>query len=152
MSKKSTPNNQWNNTHFYDNNMSKEVINIINRTIKSFNSVSSPEKLEGFKNLRKTLIEKGLTKNGIGYYDQMIDIYSTNITNKNKNITTTTPTTNYDPINKMDAIDLLYGIYIISLDNKDIIPILSEQLNDMRTGFCPQGRTIRLIQIIFSFG
>lgn len=58
---------------------------------------------------------------------------------------------NYDPINKLHALDLLYIVCEISLKNPEILELLEEQLNDMTTGFCPQGRTIRLYQIILPF-
>lgn len=36
-------------------------------------------------------------------------------------------------------------------DNPDFILLLEEQLIDMRTGFCPQGRTHRLYQLLLAF-
>lgn len=55
---------------------------------------------------------------------------------------------NFDQTNNLSAYDLLYLI-ALHFENIDI-PSLSEQLQDMSTGFCPQGRTIRLYQIIYS--
>lgn len=57
--------------------------------------------------------------------------------------------TNYDNTNKMSAYDLLYliGLNINIIDMTMII----EQLEDMKTGNCPQGRVIRLYHILETF-
>ena len=53
---------------------------------------------------------------------------------------------NYDNINNVDASDILAAILKKPYDN--IIDILQEQLADIwLLGQCPQGRTIRFIQI-----
>jgi len=127
-------------THFYDRKIPKDLINRLNDVIKTTKNISKDAKLLCFNNLRSELLLYKIVNNtGIEYYDRIILSYQTNKTD------------NYDSINKMNAIDLLYTIYLISIYNKDVIPILSEQLNDMKTGFCPQGRTIRFTQIIFCF-
>lgn len=60
----------------------------------------------------------------------------------------------YDPSNNIHVFDLLYIIEDVCRkyeDCSDIIKALTEQLEDMSTGMCPQGRTTRLYQIIYSF-
>ena len=57
----------------------------------------------------------------------------------------------YDPINKLHINDLLY-LCTFRIDNPCFIKLLQEQLIDMKTkGFCIQGRTVRLFQLINSF-
>lgn len=57
---------------------------------------------------------------------------------------------NYDKSNDIHAADLLY-ICVDFSTNKDFIELLRIQLTDMNTGFCPQGRTHRLFQLIMAF-
>lgn len=64
---------------------------------------------------------------------------------------------NYDHTNELWADDLLSYIsqkYITTLDEeakKDILLNIAIQLSDMTTGYCPQGRVIRLWQIVMLF-
>jgi hypothetical protein len=62
---------------------------------------------------------------------------------------------NYDPTNDLHAEDLLCifsHIYELEdTDKKDAIQMLCIQLEDMATGFCPQGRTTRLFQLVIAF-
>jgi hypothetical protein len=59
---------------------------------------------------------------------------------------------NFDPTNQLFADNLLFKICYIAKTNddivEDIIKMLALQLEDMGTGFCPQGRTTRLYQIL----
>lgn len=53
---------------------------------------------------------------------------------------------NFDPTNKMYAFDILY---LLALYKDQIsLLILEEQLAEMMSGFCPQGRVIRLYQVL----
>jgi hypothetical protein len=53
---------------------------------------------------------------------------------------------NYDDINKVDASDILAAILSKPYDN--LLDIMEEQLEDIwELGRCPQGRTIRFIQM-----
>ena len=127
------------NTHYYDNNMGKEVFEKINQFRNTKDEINKDEKLSCFNNMRVEL-ENIKTKDiAMKFYNQIIESY---IQEDGKN---------YDPINELDPIDLLYIIYIISKNNNTVISLLADQLEDMKTGFCPQGRTIRLVQIINSF-
>lgn len=57
---------------------------------------------------------------------------------------------NYDPTNKLKAGDILYKL-LIHVDNADFVKQLEEQLLDLRTGACPQGRSTRLFQLLSAF-
>jgi hypothetical protein len=57
---------------------------------------------------------------------------------------------NMDPSNNVDALEMLVFLSLLPPDN-DMYDVLTEQLLDMSTGPCPQGRTTRLCQVIFSF-
>lgn len=57
---------------------------------------------------------------------------------------------NYDASNDIWAEDLL-SLMMVMLENTAFLDQLEEQLCDMRTGFCPQGRTTRLWQVTLSF-
>lgn len=57
---------------------------------------------------------------------------------------------NYQVENDMDATDILSDILLCKLyqDNeRDMLPILEEQLADISMGHCPSGRTTRLFQV-----
>ena len=123
-------------THSYDNNISNDIYKYLEPLIIETKKVPRDDKLLLFDKLR-SLIKKD--KLATTYYDKIISDY---INNNNNNI---------DPINKLDAIDLLYIISLYQSEKQDITDLLIEQLRDMQTGFCPQGRTIRLIQIINLF-
>ena len=57
---------------------------------------------------------------------------------------------NIDPTNGLVADDLLCICWIYR-ENPDFMIELETQLQDMRTGFCPQGRTHRLFQVLMAF-
>ena len=57
---------------------------------------------------------------------------------------------NYDPSNNLWADDLICLGWNHRM-NVDFIRELELQLLDMRTGFCPQGRTHRLFQTLLAF-
>jgi hypothetical protein len=58
---------------------------------------------------------------------------------------------NQDTTNRISADEILLKIYNILSSNPQAIEIsiLESQLLEMRTGMCPQGRTIRLLQVLF---
>lgn len=63
---------------------------------------------------------------------------------------------NFDQTNRIDAtgiIVFLYELFLMESDKEkkaSIVKNLIEQLRDMSTGFCPQGRTHRMLQILTS--
>ena len=112
-------------THYYDNKISPDIIDIINKM-----DITNTD----LNQLRNKLIASKIDKTGLKYYDKII---------KNKD--------NYDPINKLDIIKMLHIINHISDNNSDILLILKEQLSDLKSGFCLQGRSIRLLQILIPY-
>ena len=58
---------------------------------------------------------------------------------------------NYDGTNNIHAEPLVLLILYLYKQDNDILVTLLEQLNDMHTGMCPQGRVIRLLQTISAF-
>lgn len=121
----------WTLTHSYDKNISPDLMKNINPYILDLKSISKDDKMLAFNTIKNKIKDKIAVK----YFDLIV--------NDDKN--------NYDPINNLDTIDLLYIVYFISLNNNNIIELLVDQLKDLQTGSCPQGRTIRLIQIIQPF-
>lgn len=57
---------------------------------------------------------------------------------------------NWDSTNRLYACDLLYAIVMNSSGNDELVSLLEAQLVDMQTGMCPQGRTTRLVQCLWS--
>lgn len=57
---------------------------------------------------------------------------------------------NYQIENNMDATDILSDILLSKVyqnNERDMLPILEEQLADISMGQCPSGRTTRLFQV-----
>ena len=64
---------------------------------------------------------------------------------------------NYDPTNDLHADDLLWlcGEILFgdtACDKLDFLALLTQQLHDMESGSCAQGRTSRLFQVVASYG
>ncbi len=57
---------------------------------------------------------------------------------------------NFDPTNNISADDLIALCWLYR-HNPNFIDELEIQLSDMTTGFCPQGRTHRLFQLVLAF-
>ena len=132
---------KWTETHFYDNNISKSIIESIQPLLIKSGTVSKEDKLVIFDDIRTLLTEIKTNEIGMKYYDQIIQSFMKDGEG------------NYDSTNKLDAIDLLYVICMLSvhMNNDSMLLLLKEQLEDLQSGFCPQGRTIRFMQIISSF-
>lgn len=63
---------------------------------------------------------------------------------------------NFDHTNHVDAVSILVAIYqkhkaANTETQKDLLEILKMQLEEMSSGFCPQGRCTRLLQVFFAF-
>jgi len=56
---------------------------------------------------------------------------------------------NNDTVNKLSVDKLLNEIAELStnIEDSDLV-VLEEQLSDMRTGMCPAGRSLRLVQVL----
>lgn len=57
---------------------------------------------------------------------------------------------NYDPDDDLHAYDLLEACATLGV-TQELVDVLTEQLRDMATGFCPQGRTHRLLSVFQAF-
>lgn len=113
-------------THYYDNKISPDIITLVSNF-----KIDDTSNLE---DLRNQLLKVNINKSDLMFYDKIL---------KNNN--------NYDPINKLDVIKLLHIVNYISKYNPDILEMLKEQLKDLKSGFCVQGRSIRLLQLIMSY-
>ena len=112
------------NTHFYDGKITNELP--IQKLMK--------EKQEYGQDLLDSC--KHIDKKAIKYLKTIVKDIGTP-----KNI---------DSTNKLNADDLLCLCWM-HRNNKDFIDELEIQLLDMATGFCPQGRTHRLYQLLLAF-
>ena len=123
-------------THYYDNKLGETVASL-KREIEEARSISDDIKKIEFEKLR-TLLTPKISPLGLAFFDALV----------------TGPPT-YDPINQLWSTDMLYLCCKFS-KNKDVnlgdlLECISSQFEDMSTGFCPQGQTIRLLQIVTSF-
>jgi hypothetical protein len=118
-------------THYYDGKLS--IDNIKNLTlIKEYTD-------EHKTTLAKTIIDEldmELSRTAKGYMDKIVnDIGKPG---------------NYESSNKLVADELLFLCWNYR-KNKEFIEAFNDQLEDMQTGFCPQGRTYRLYQLLLAF-
>ena len=113
--------------HIYDGNIEYKLSNQI---IELDTSIKLSKIL-----LDKDKLQSKLTLKALNYYNLMLNELNIN---------------NYDNKNNVMLIDLLY-LCSNKIDNDDFINMLNEQLEDMETGFCIQGRTTRLVQLLSAF-
>lgn len=120
------------NTHYYDGKLEN--------TIESYKDemnllIDCEEKiLFSINYLSEVCIQKGCTQKS------KLSLYK--IKNDRKG--------NIDNVNNLNAEILMYMIYkrIIDSDNDEYFELLNSQLDEMTSGLCPQGRCIRLLQIL----
>ena len=133
-----------NNTHYYDNKL-ENTLEILQPYLESSSVVNREQKLKDFAELRKLLLNNKREVLSLVYYDKLVEEYIKNDRG------------NYDPVNNIDSTDLLHVIFFLYYQEKDrefrenLLKLFKEQLYDMRTGFCQQGRSIRMIQTILPF-
>lgn len=127
------------NTHFYDGKLNETIryiFDILKTDLKTDPKTHPKNYPEYFAHLRSLFVPYS-TALSITYFDMLV---------KSPAI---------DPINNLDAEYLLYICSLIAIhpkvDQKDFFEIMNIQFEDMATGFCPQGQTIRLLQLIHSF-
>lgn len=124
-------------THFYDGKLIERKEEIKNFLLKA-SGVTIESKRVSFGILKSKLLERPLFMGiPVMFYDLLVNSSA------------------FDPTNQVKVDDLLYLCCLIS-ENKnvninDFLGILIIQLEDMATGFCPQGQTTRLLQIVLSF-
>jgi len=137
------------NTHFFDGKMEEVIGNYIYELTKA-NAVITSQKISLLEELFLTVTKHpSLTNQGRGCYNAiMISLKANGTTKSNRN-------QNYDSKNNLHADSLLCIIaQKISEGEKEEsfewLNLLVEQLNEMASGLCSQGRTTRLLQVIVS--
>lgn len=120
-------------THYYDNKIS-EPISIVKENLKFFKEIYPYEKkkIELFEEFKELFISG---KRGYTFFEGIYKDYLAKNTN------------NYDPLNDIYADDILFLILICLKYREMDCNILYEQFEEMGTGFCPQGRVNRLLQV-----
>ena len=122
------------NTHSYDKRLGG-VKEELKEEIESISGVPEEEKEVAFQHLREYLGDRISTQE-MGRLEKLIS-------EKDKY---------YDPINDLRVDDLLYLCCIrITAGNEDFLNNFRQQLIDLRTGSCVQGRSIRLLQLLYAF-
>lgn len=122
------------NTHFYDNKLS-EAKEVLHNDLETTSRIPDEEKINVIYQLKKSL-RTVLTRIEMRFLNKLI---------KEKNKW-------YDPVNDLHVNDLLYLCYYhVSTGNEDFIDNFRQQLTDLRTGSCVQGRSIRLLQLLYAF-
>jgi len=123
-------------THFYDGKLS-DIVAFMRPEIDR-------AKLTPIEIQTKNLFElkNHLTVNSLACYGVIVNTLQ--IHKKSKS------SPNYDAINDMFACDLLWLLYekIVVEGSNDHVVLLREAFEDMNTGLCPVGRTVRLLSVL----
>jgi len=144
------------NTHFFDgklpffisslidNKVAREIENDILRAAL----VSKQEKTQCFHRLEEKVREYSLSKKGNIPSHSLK--YLREIVSTHDRFGRVTSHGNYDSANKLHACDLLYLLYekIMVEEEPEYMRLMLEQLDEMSTGSCSQGRTTRLFQAL----
>lgn len=122
-------------THFFDGKMS-DIIHHIRCEINRVRNIPNPVRIDAFNALltkMRGLQDIPLTPGAVHCFCAISSMNG-----------------NYDPVNNLDAGDLLYLLYekIVLENSHEHASLLAAQLDDMTSGLCPQGRTTRLLQIL----
>jgi hypothetical protein len=121
-------------THFYDGKLFERKVEI-SESLKKAESITLEDKKVYFLFLRNK-IQNCIPDFNFTLFDALVNSPA------------------YDPSNQFRADNLLYLCYELSCIQeieKDIIDLVCLQFQDMQTGFCSQGQTTRLFQIIIPF-
>jgi len=135
------------NTHSYDGKI-VYTIEFFHEEMKKIRLISVDDKNRSFDELRTFLIQnKHTTQNTMICFNSIVSNILSN--------------TNYDGANNLYADDILYLIFMYILDelgeNKDklgyidrseYLILLAQQLDDMISGQCSQGKSTRLMQVL----
>lgn len=132
------------NTHTYDGKLEKTKIYLIKDIIRA-SQVPKGVKLEAFDQLREHLKRVPISPEALKCFDVIVATFTQSGHAQNN--------PNYDPSNDLFADDLLYLCFekIVVEKNEDLCGSLIQQLRDMTTGLCAQGRTTRLFQILLAY-
>lgn len=119
--------------HNYDGKLVSELL----PNLEIIKTLSLEEKKQKALQLLTTIcFTRTFDAKALEYLTSMIDSMGTN--------------QNFDPTNNLTADDLLC-LCSIYQENQEFLTDFELQLIDMATGFCPQGRTHRLYQILLAF-
>ena len=122
------------NTHSYDTklNIVKEELKFLFLTVSN---ITDKQKQESFKELYNKILPE---------LSELERIFLLKLISEKDNY--------YDPINDLRVDELLYLCCIRILEgNVDFLNNFKQQLSDLKTGSCVQGRSIRLLQLIYAF-
>lgn len=119
------------NTHYYDGKIDTSLL----PKLKDFSVLSLEEKKETAEKLRSK-VKSSFSSLAMKYLNHIIFDIGTN--------------SNIDTTNNLTADDLICYCWSFK-DNNDFIKELEVQLEDMNTGFCQQGRTHRLFQLLKAY-
>jgi len=129
------------NTHFFDGKLEEAIQKHLFKDIERVKHYTK-EKKNGFVYLQQ---KKGYTPAGINCLNTIIQTYEQCGRGGG----------NYDSINYLYACDLLYLVYEKIIKEEESPEIEGEsfkmlvfQLDEMASGMCAQGRTIRLLQVL----
>ena len=133
------------NTHFFDGKL-KEAKEQLAPYLSDVEKINKAEKLELFALFATLLVSRPTTTPQSQHNLQII------ITDYQKHQPHTGP--NYDSSNDLASEDLLY--FLADLISKipedqrdDFLDLANQQLTEMSSGMCPQGRSYRILQVIW---
>ena len=125
------------NTHFFDGKIHYAMERIA-PFIEAASKVSAVVKLREFQQFKRRLTVQAAIRS------------YTIIVRDFEGAGRTVVSGNWDSTNRLYACDLLYAIVMNSSKSDELVSLLEAQLVDMQTGMCPQGRTTRLVQCLWS--
>jgi len=125
------------NTHFFDGKI-HYALDLIAPYLEQSSKADAVTKLREFEKLKQKITNPGALR----CFDAIVRDFD--------GAGRTASSGNWDSTNGLYACDLLYAICVNSYENGEIVKLLESQLIDMQTGLCPQGRTTRLVQCIWS--
>jgi hypothetical protein len=136
--------NRGTDTHFYDGKLFT-LLPELEEDIVRASKVSDPDKTLAFAELERVLRDRGGPHIGGIMRSYMAIVTSHRQYGRMKN-----QNPNYDNDNNLYACDLMYLLYekIVLQNSTEHLKLLYEQLDDMSSGLCPQGRSTRLFQAL----
>jgi len=122
------------NTHYYDGKLENTINNYKYEMIHCEDPNNESKILFAMNYLKEVCVQKGCSFKAKNSLNKIIQDRHNNI----------------DHVNGLNAEILLYMIYtrIINSNNNEYFDLLNSQLDEMSNGMCPQGRCIRLLQIL----
>ncbi len=144
------------NAHFYDNKLSERKATL-QRSIDRVSHLTIQEKVAIFDKIAReieTVLESDARSGERSRQHALVflNIIRSDLVRYGR----INSQANYDPTNDLHADDLLMlcGEILFGdalADKLEFLALLTQQLHDMESGSCPQGRTSRLIQVVASY-